>query len=181
MIFEPAPLAHAVLLAVCLVCAWTDLRRQEIYDWATVPGMVIGVAAGWIMHGTDGMISAVVGGLVGFGVFGLLWYLRLMASGDVFLMGAAGALLRFPAVLYAMLFASLLGVVVAVIWTAAHGQLGQVLRNMRRMVAGLWRKADADGQAPVEKTPFPFGIAIAGGAVWAAGISYFPWLAIGLV
>jgi prepilin peptidase CpaA len=178
MSFSSDPVIHSVLLVVCAICAWTDLRRQEIHDWVTVPGFVLGLVLAGALHGGDALISSLVGGALGFGVFGLFWYLGLMASGDVFLMGAAGALLRFPLVLYAMLYASLLGVVVALVWVVVHGQTRRVLSNMSKIVGRLWRRKTDDPDAAVEKTPFPFGIAIGAGAVWAAAMPYFPWIAL---
>ncbi len=178
-IASPDPVAHSLLFVLCAICVWTDLREQLIYDWATVPAMVLGLAVAWFQGGTDLFVSSLLGGVVGFGTFGLLWYLGLMMSGDVFLIGAVGFLLRFPLVMWAMLYASLCGVVVAVIWTVAHGQTRQVLDNFKLIFQKAWSKKTKKKR--VETTPFPFGVAIAGGALWAAGMAYFPILGIGLI
>lgn len=180
MEFTPDPIAHGALVILCAICTWTDIKEQLIYDWATVPAMVLGlVLAGW-SGGTDGLISSLIGGLVGFGTFGLLWYLGLMMSGDVFLMGAVGFLLRFPLVLFAMLYASLLGVVVALVWAVSHGQAGRVWENLKRLFLRLFKRGNEEKKEPLETTPFPFGVAIAGGALWAAALVYYPQLALGM-
>lgn len=177
-IFSPDPVAHILLIILCVVCIWTDVREQVIYDWATIPAMVLGLGVAWVQGGTDSLISSTVGGLVGFGTFGLLWYMGLIMSGDVFLMGAVGFLIRFPLVMWAMLYASLLGVVVAVVWVAAHGQTGRVISNLKQIIKRIWERNPKEKLK--ETTPFPFGAAIAGGAIWAAGMAYFPWLGLGL-
>ncbi len=177
-IVSPDPIAHILLFILCVVCIWTDIREQVIYDWATIPAMVLGLGVAWVQGGTDSLVSSTVGGLVGFGTFGLLWYMGLIMSGDVFLMGAVGFLIRFPLVMWAMLYASLLGVVVAVAWVAYHGQTRRVLSNFKKIFRRIWKKEPKEPL--METTPFPFGAAIAGGAIWAASMAYFPWLGLGL-
>ncbi len=43
---------EAVLAAVVLLAAWTDLRRREIPNWLTLGGMLAGLALhGWLRDG----------------------------------------------------------------------------------------------------------------------------------
>lgn len=181
MYFPPDPIPHAVLAVLCVVCTYTDLRDQTINDWATLPALALGIVLAVVLHGLDGLVSGLLGMAIGFGVFGLFWYMGVMASGDVFMMGAVGALVRFPLVLYAMLYASILGVVVAFVWAATHGQLRQVGRNMVSMFSRR-KKTSAEGSEGEEskKTPFPFGVAIAAGSLWAAAVTYWPVLGLGV-
>lgn len=181
MDFPPDPVPHAVLLVLCVTCTYTDLRDQTINDWATLPALALGIILAVVLHGLDGLVSGLLGAAIGFGVFGLFWYMGVMASGDVFMMGAVGALIRFPLVLWAMLYASILGVVVGFVWAATHGQLRQVGRNMVSMFRRS-KKRSEDGSEWEEskKTPFPFGVAIAAGSLWAAAVSYWPVLGLGV-
>lgn len=183
MNFPIDPIPHGVLAVLCVTCTVTDLRDQTIADWATLPALALGVILAAVLHGVDGLVSSLLGAAVGFGVFGLFWYMGVMASGDVFMMGAVGALVRFPLVLWAMLYASILGVVVGFVWAAVHGKLGQVGRNMALMVRNRFRPSkenSSESQNGERKTPFPFGVAIAAGSLWAAAVCYWPALGLGV-
>ena len=133
--------AHVVVMwiwiALMIVGSFIDFDHQLLPDFTTVGGMILGVAESLVatsfnfVYG-DGVQASTwlkftplfwsLGGLV-FG-FGLLWLVRWIGSkafkreamgmGDVFLMGAVGALFGPVAVLVTLILSSLFGSVVGV-------------------------------------------------------------------
>lgn len=125
-----------IWISLMIVGSFIDFDHQLLPDFTTVGGMVLGVV--WAMSegvwsiitfGRSYMAAALmpiafsVGGLV-FG-FGLLWLVRWLGSkafkreamgmGDVFLMGAVGALFGPIAVIVTLILSSVFGSVVGIV------------------------------------------------------------------
>ncbi|MCD6500052.1 MAG: prepilin peptidase [Deltaproteobacteria bacterium] len=173
VLVQPDPLPHLVLVVVCVLSAWTDVRTGLISDYVTLSGLAAGLILAVTLHGVSGLWSAALGAGMGFGIFGILWLIKTMESGDVFLMGSVGSLLGFPAVLWGMLLSSLFGVLVGIAWMVAQGRTKQVVSNMVSMFRRAWKSDEPS----IEGTPFPFGLAIAAGSLYTAAIAYWPALA----
>ena len=114
-----------IWLALMIVGSMIDFDHKLLPDFVTVGGMVLGLVAGGIDSCRLQSISPAswsVAGLV-FG-FGLLWFIRFFGSkafkreamglGDVFLMGAVGALFGPVAVLVTLILSSVFGSIVGV-------------------------------------------------------------------
>ena len=120
-----------IWISLMIVGSMIDYDHKLLPDFVTVGGMILGVAVGvgdslasvLVSHDiTGGWLLAVdsVGGMA-FG-FGLLWLIRFFGSkafkreamgmGDVFLMGAVGALFGPVAVLVTLILSSVFGSVV---------------------------------------------------------------------
>ena len=112
-----------IWISLMIVGSMIDFDHKLLPDFVTVGGMILGVAA----RGVDSCrlqsfapIAVSIAGLV-FG-FGLLWLIRWLGSkafkreamgmGDVFLMGAVGALFGPVAVLVTLILSSVFGSVV---------------------------------------------------------------------
>ena len=136
-----APVVGRLLLAwiwisLMIAGSFIDFDHQLLPDFTTVGGMVLGVVwalfyGGWniLTFGPSYVAAAVmpiissVGGLI-FG-FGLLWLVRWIGSkafkreamgmGDVFLMGAVGALFGPVAVLVTLILSSVFGSIVGIV------------------------------------------------------------------
>ena len=114
-----------IWIALMIVGSMIDFDRKLLPDFVTVGGMVLGVAVGAVDSCRLQSVAPALwslGGLV-FG-FGLLWLIRFFGSkafkreamgmGDVFLMGAVGALFGPVAVLVTLILSSVFGSVVGV-------------------------------------------------------------------
>ena len=114
-----------IWLALMIVGSMIDFDHKLLPDFVTVGGMILGLLAGGIDSCRLQSIAPAawsVAGLV-FG-FGLLWLIRFFGSkafkreamglGDVFLMGAVGALFGPVAVLVTLILSSVFGSIVGV-------------------------------------------------------------------
>ena len=118
-----------IWIALMIVGSFIDFDHQLLPDFVTVGGMALGLVANaydsfffWGKIYWENYLLYCVGGLaVG---FGLLWLVRWLGSkafkreamgmGDVFLMGAVGALFGPVAVLFTLILSSVFGSVVGV-------------------------------------------------------------------
>ena len=118
-----------IWIVLMIVGSFIDFDHQLLPDFVTVGGMALGLVANaydsfffWGKIYWENYLLYCVGGLV-FG-FGLLWLVRWVGSkafrreamgmGDVFLMGAVGALFGPVAVLVTLILSSVFGSIVGV-------------------------------------------------------------------
>ena len=123
-----------IWISLMIVGSFIDFDHQLLPDFVTVGGMLLGLVygalkcafagiyAGWGAEALKPLAHALVG--LAFG-FGLLWLVRwlgtkafrreAMGMGDVFLMGAVGALFGPVAVLVALILSSVAGSVVGLV------------------------------------------------------------------
>ena len=118
-----------IWIALMIVGSFIDFDHQLLPDFVTVGGMALGLVANayesfffWGKIYWENFLLYCVGGLA-FG-FGLLWLVRWLGSkafkreamgmGDVFLMGAVGALFGPVAVLVTLILSSVFGSIVGV-------------------------------------------------------------------
>lgn len=118
-----------IWIALMIVGSFIDFDHQLLPDFVTVGGMALGLVANaydsfffWGKIYWENYLLYCVGGLA-FG-FGLLWLVRWLGSkafrreamgmGDVFLMGAVGALFGPVAVLVTLILSSVFGSVVGI-------------------------------------------------------------------
>jgi prepilin peptidase CpaA len=150
------------------------VRRRLIYNWVTVPAMVAGLALGLAFFGWAGLLSSFLGGLIALMLFGLFAALGWMKLGDVKLMVACGALLRFPLVLWAIVYTAIIGGLFGLLYAAFRGRLRNVLGNLGRAAAGTFRRGDQPRLKDLSDLTVPYGVAIALGSLWAALTHYVP-------
>lgn len=121
-------------LSFMIVGSMIDFDHQLLPDFVTVGGMILGVTAHAVLTMTtvlacpphsaaQVLVCPIVPSLLGLGLgFGLLWLVRhfgskafgreAMGMGDVFLMGAVGALFGPIAVLFTLVLSSVFGSIV---------------------------------------------------------------------
>lgn len=162
-----------VVLGVVLVAAVIDIRTRRIPNILTFGS----AAAALVYHawtaGAPGFGASAGGWAIGVALFLPMFLLGGMGAGDVKLLGAVGAWLGPTGVLYAGLYSTLAGGVLALVVGGLHGYLGKALSNLWGLLV-YWRTA---GVQPlpgltIEDSAGPrlaYGVAIASGtiaAVW---------------
>lgn len=81
----------AGILVFVAIAIYTDLKSRRIPNEITVTSLVIALIVQTVIGGTAGLLTALGGFAVGFGILFLLWLTGGGGGGDVKLMGAAGA------------------------------------------------------------------------------------------
>ncbi len=157
---------HVCLLAVAVICAYTDLARGKLYNVVTLGGIVLGFGLCYLLDaaspGYPHLIAAVVAVSVGAGVLFLLYLAGGMGAGDVKLMAAVGALAaNWGFVLLALMYAALIGAVIAIGILIWQRRLSQGLKDSVRTFFTFRARPREGSQAAY----VPYGLAIAVGTV----------------
>jgi prepilin peptidase CpaA len=111
----PPPGVEVLLLIVVLAAAVYDVRYRRIPNWISVGGALLGLLSNSLMHHTAGLMFALAGLVLGFGLYFLLYLIRAMGAGDVKLMGAIGALVGWKAWVAVFVITAILGGIMAMI------------------------------------------------------------------
>jgi prepilin peptidase CpaA len=183
LVFVPDLLA--VLL--CLAATVTDLRSGRIPNPIPLAGILAGLLLGPVVHGFGlrepsleaawaGFFASVAGGLLMLVVFGLFGAINFVGMGDVKLMIAVGALLRWPQALVALLYVAFAGGITAIAYAAAKGRLAAVFKNIFAIGRGVVRPKQRP--AGVELLRIPYAVAILAGTAWAVLARYLPALRV---
>ena len=161
-------------VALCAVAAAIDLRTHRIPNWLTIPAaagaLVINFAvfawAGGLTHGvTEGLLPALAGGGIALLIFFVLGAVGAVGMGDVKLMAAVGALLRWPLALGLLIFVLVAGGLLALLYALISGRFFAVVGNIFRL-AGPQRRQ-------VRLHRIPYGLAILGGCLAAVLARHF--------
>lgn len=128
-----------IMVGGLVLATFVDFDHMIIPDTVSLGGMVFGLVASALvpeLHGVtdigDALIKSFIGLVAG---FGSLWLVSVvgkmifkkdaMGFGDVKLLGAMGALLGVPGVVYTVLVSSLLGTIVGITLIVAGGRAWQ--------------------------------------------------------
>jgi prepilin peptidase CpaA len=157
-------------LVLLVVCAIWDVRYRRIPNWATLPGIALGLGMNGLLNGWAGVKMSGIGFLVGFGALLIMFALGWMGGGDIKLMAAVGALKGSPFVLWALFFSLIVGAVIgiaALIWNR------KTLRTFKNIFQFLGSRLlpflpiPKNDLRPEETQKIPFGLAIVLGTIWA--------------
>jgi prepilin peptidase CpaA len=155
------------LLATVLIAVYTDCRWQRIFNWLTLPAILLG----WGLHawidGWWGLGDSLLGFLAGFGVALVVYLLKGIKGGDVKLIAAIGSLGGLVFLGGALLGTALCGGLVSLIWALSHGTLGKTIVQVGQAI----RVALVPGlqlTRPLHQSyspPLPYGVAITAGTL----------------
>lgn len=168
--------ADVAMVVTVLIAAYTDCRWQRIFNWLTLPAVVVG----WGLHawcdGWSGLGSSLLGFLAGFAVAFVIYQCQGIKGGDVKLIAAIGALGGIGCLGGALVGTALCGGVLSLAWALWHGTLGRTVRHvglaMRcALVPGLQLTR------PLHQSyspPLPYGVAISAGTLLAVVLPLWP-------
>lgn len=147
--------------------AYCDCKWRRLPNELTLPGLVIFPILWFFINGGAGVVSSLIGLLIG-GVFLLVPYLlRGAGAGDVKMLAAVGALSGYPGIFMTLLITSVAGLILgAVMITAGKTDGARVLHYLRCCFD--WKYDRKAGYAALpdkktEKVRIPYGLAIAAG------------------
>lgn len=158
----PVP-ALAALGAILLTAALTDIARRKVYNWLTLPGLVLGLALHGFGRGWPGLLESAVGLVVGGLIFFPVFYWEGMGAGDIKLMALVGAWQGWVFALNTACFASLAGGAAAALILARQGRLRDGFRRVFRFFYS-GPAFNAGSKTLAGGTALPFAALIALGA-----------------
>jgi len=159
------------LFVLLVAAAFTDIAYGKVYNWLTYAAIVLGIvcAIGGQAAGAPG--SSVAGSLTGLAaagaIFGFFFLRNWMGPADVKLAAAIGALKGLGFFLWALIYITLAGFMLALIVLIWQGRFLESLRNSVVFFfrpGRLTRKLETDGRPPVL---IPYGAAMAVGTICA--------------
>lgn len=155
-------------VAVLAVSTFTDLRSRRIPNWLVLPFLVAGIAVSFAppsWHGI-GIAQSLEGMGLGLFLFGVLAWMGGMGMGDVKLCAAIGAWVGPTQLFLALIITGVVGGVMAVVWAAFGGFLGELLTGSGDLLLG-WKKRGMRGDPELtlsnpktRKMPYAPAIAI---------------------
>lgn len=157
----------------CMGVMASDLFSRRIPNWLTYPSILLGVLAGYVTRGPEGLWDA-MGGVLVATPFALLFYARMFGGGDVKFVAAIGAWLGLFTTLNVALTAVLLGAAMGAITLIWQGRLLEALRSESRGLAATMSKREAGSTTGNVSTiqsadQFPFGIPLGLSALFWMG------------
>ncbi len=161
-----------VLLALLVVCAFTDLAYGKVYNWATFPAIVLGLMLGYILGGVNEpgsrftLAGSAYGILLAGGIFGVMFLLGAFGAGDLKLAVAIGALKGWRFTLAAIAYSALVGGLLALGVLIWKGQLRRGLKDTLVAVVRPGKLKERGEDSPARLT-VPYGFALSVGTLWA--------------
>ena len=175
------------LLALVLAAAIYDIRYRRIPNWLNVAGVAVGFLLNaallprpdlGLIRPLDGVLFALKGFLIAFGLHFVFYLLRFTGAGDVKLMGAVGAMAGWPNWFGIFLLNAIIGGVLAVIFAMARGRLRKTLFNvgfalgeLAHFRAPYLAKEELDVNSP-KSMRLPRGAMVALGTIAFLGASW---------
>ncbi|WP_276355191.1 A24 family peptidase [Cohnella caldifontis] len=161
---------NAVLLSVSAICAATDLKSRKIYNAVVFPALAAALILRVALGGWPELADGLLGFAAGLGILLIPYLLGGMGAGDVKLLAVVGALKGAAFVLAASFCMAAIGAVLALGVMLRYGGVRSRIRQW-----GLWllclrlRIWPSPSRGAAEAVTYPYGVAIAGGAVlcWA--------------
>lgn len=175
------PAIIAVLFVLAALAAFWDLRTRRIPNWLVLAGLVAGFGLNCLMseQPLDGLKTAGVGMLTGFGIYFVLFLLHAMGAGDVKFMAAIGSLVGPGWWFHIFLASVIVGAIAGVILALSKGRLRSTFGNVGYIIYEIahfrpphLRREDLDVQSE-KALRLPHGAAIAAGIFIVVGWTWW--------
>jgi len=158
-------------LAVAGIGSVTDVATRRIPNKLTYFAILVALVWRSAVQGWHGLESAVVGGLVGGGVFLVFFLIHAMGAGDVKLITAVGCFAGSERIVEIVLAAAIAGGIFAIVHSLWHGRLRTVLANtgdLMRFHATVGAEAHPSlNLSNTQAARMPYGVAIAAGVLYS--------------
>jgi len=159
------------ILALLVMATAVDIRSRRIPNWLVLPFLPAGVVVNTASHGVKGLGQSLGGIALAVAVTGVLCWLRGMGMGDLKLCAAVGGWIGPGQLGIALVATGIAGGVLALIWAACHGSLGESLEGSSDLVSAFWTKGVHPHPSLVLDNPsartMPYAPAIAIGTIFS--------------
>jgi prepilin peptidase CpaA len=156
----------STVILVLAAAVW-DVRTRRIPNRLVLPFLVAGLVFSAARYGLAGFARSMEGIGLAVAAVGVFCWLRGMGMGDLKLCAAVGAWIGFTQLAVALVITAMTGGVMAVVWAARHGVLGESFDGAAELAFGAVRRGFRPHPILVLDHPR------------ARGIPYAPAIAIG--
>jgi prepilin peptidase CpaA len=109
----------SLVIALIGIAFFTDIRQRIIPNWLTLSAVLCGILFHIMADGMNGLLFSAWGLFCGFGILFILYLFGALGAGDVKLFAAIGALAGVEfvmnSIIYAMIYAGLIGFIILII------------------------------------------------------------------
>jgi len=141
----------------------------RIYNWLTLPSIALGLLASGILGGWGGLSSAALAVVVGFFIYGWMFFFRALGAGDVKFLMALGAWGGLSYVIQTALLGLMVGGVFSLVYLVYKGKFLSFLKRMHHfLLTVVYKELDLEKPKFDVSTQMPFGIPIAIASAWVA-------------
>jgi prepilin peptidase CpaA len=119
----------APFMVILLLAAFIDLLTNKVPNILILPSLLLAFLLAYLNGGAGLLLNSILGAGVGFLVLLYPYSKSLIGAGDVKLMAVVGAFLGPKLVLLAVLYASVFGGLIVLIYLAYKGLLAQSFRR----------------------------------------------------
>lgn len=161
-----------LLVTVLLVCCYTDLRTQKIYNYVLLPTVLAALVLNFVFGGAGLFGESLKGLLVGMALLIIPFAAGGIGAGDVKLLGAVGALKGPEFVLTAFLAGAVAGGVISVYLLARQKKLLGTLKKIVYFTLNKLLRIPVAAnfgnlETAARQDSFPYALAISAGAILA--------------
>lgn len=155
------------LLAMVLIfVAYFDFRWRRIPNYLTFPLLIAGLLVNTVVTGGAGIRSALLGVVVGGGLFAVLHFFKWMGAGDVKFVAAVGAWLGIEHIFIALFYTIMIGGGMAIAQLGFHA-LSRKHKSQDDTTKNIYQSSTKKIQTPLLRLTIPYGVAIAIGTLVA--------------
>jgi prepilin peptidase CpaA len=126
--------------SLVLVAAVWDVRTRRIPNRLVLPFLAAGLIFSTGRYGIAGFARSIEGIGLAVLVIGFLCWLRGMGMGDLKLCAAVGAWIGFSQLAVALVITAMAGGVMAIVWAARQGALGESFDGASDLAFGVVRR-----------------------------------------
>jgi prepilin peptidase CpaA len=160
-------LAPIVISLLSITAAFTDAWRGRIYNWLTLPAIIMGILFWILQNGATGFQFSLVGVMVGFLILIWMYALKFLGAGDVKLLMALGAWGGAKFAVETAVLSVVLGGIFAFFILLFRGRLLEFISKAYNFILGIMMKEMKITPMKFDRTmKMPFGIPMAIAAVW---------------
>ncbi|WP_407269467.1 prepilin peptidase [Radiobacillus sp. PE A8.2] len=170
-------LLNLLLFTVLLICVITDLQSRKIYNKVIFPAILIALLINMIFLGWNGLLISLLGFISGLALLLIPYLMGGMGAGDVKLLALVGAIKGTSFVLYTGFYMAVIGCVIGVLVLLFRKGVTRRFKQMFYSLCGIRYGLKIPLlQKEGLQTTYPYGVAIAAGAVMAFFLKGVFWL-----
>lgn len=158
---------NILLLMLLSICVITDMKSRKIYNIVLFPSLLISLLLHLFTNGISGIWFSLSGLFVGLAILLIPYLMGGIGAGDVKLLAVIGALkgsvFVFETAIFMALLGGVIGLAILLFRRGVRSRMKAILFSMGSFRLGLRIPLFLDKEGL--KTTYPYGVAIAGGAM----------------